>query len=107
MSIMLALLSSVLLGSADFAGGVAARRAPAVAITVWANAVGLMTALVVVLVLTGRLSLTDAGWGMLAGTFGSLGAVLLARVMLRERLRGLQRLGTAMAMGSVLLLAIR
>ena len=60
MSIMFALLSSMLLGSADFAGGVAARRAPAVAITVWANGVGLVTALVVVFVLPAPLSLTDS-----------------------------------------------
>ena len=44
--------------------------------------------------------------GLLA-SLSPLGTVLLARIMLRERLRGLQRLGTAMAMGSVLLLAIR
>ena len=81
MSIMFALLSSMLLGSADFAGGVAARRAPAAAITVWANAVGLVTALVVVLVLPAPLSLTDIGWGLLAGTCGSLGAVLLYRAL--------------------------
>ena len=81
MSIMFALLSSMLLGSADFAGGVAARRAPAVAITVWANGVGLVTALVVVLVLPAPLSLTDIGWGLLAGTCGSLGAVLLYRAL--------------------------
>ncbi len=54
---------------------------PAVAITVWANGVGLVTALVVVLVLPAPLSLTDVGWGLLAGTCGSLGAVLLYRAL--------------------------
>lgn len=81
MSIMLALLSSMLLGSADFAGGIAARRAPAAVIAVWSNAVGLVIAIVVLVVLPAELSLTDVGWGLLAGTCGSLGAVLLYRAL--------------------------
>ncbi len=81
MSIMLALLSSMLLGSADFVGGVAARRAPAAVIVVWSNAIGLLAALAVAIVLPAPFGLTDIGWGLLAGTCGSLGAVLLYRAL--------------------------
>jgi drug/metabolite transporter (DMT)-like permease len=81
MSLVLALLSSVVLGSADFVGGLAARRALAGVVVIWSNAVGLAMALVVVLLLPAHLSAADLGWGLLAGTCGSLGAVLLYRAL--------------------------
>jgi drug/metabolite transporter (DMT)-like permease len=79
--ITLALLSAVLLGSADFVGGLAARRASAIVVVTWSNALGLLTALVVLLVLPARLSLIDFGWALLAGTCGSIGAALLYRAL--------------------------
>ena len=81
MSLVLALLSSVVLGSADFVGGLAARRALAVVVVIWSNAVGLAMALVVLVLLPAHLSAADLGWGLLAGTCGSLGAVLLYRAL--------------------------
>jgi drug/metabolite transporter (DMT)-like permease len=44
--------------------------------------------------------------GLLA-SLSPLGTVLLARILLAEKLRGTQRLGTAMAMSSVVLLTLR
>lgn len=82
MPLLLALVSSMLLGSADFVAGLAARRARAAVVVVWSNSAGLVTALVLVLTLfPGRPRPTDLGWGALAGISGSLGAVLLYRAL--------------------------
>ena len=65
MYLALALLSSLVLGSADFVGGAAARRARAAVVVVWSNAAGLLAALVlVVLVVPGAVSPRDLGWGV-------------------------------------------
>lgn len=81
MPALVAIFSSLMLGGADFFGGLAARRAPATAVVVWSNAVGLLAALLVLLVRPSSISMTDVGWGLLAGTFGSVGAVLLYRAL--------------------------
>lgn len=78
MSLVLAVLSSVVLGGADFAGGLAAKRMRPVAVVSWSNAAGLAVALLaVVLVIPGRPSAADLGWGLLAGLCSSVGTVLL------------------------------
>ena len=131
MSLALALLSSLVLGSADFVGGAAARRARAAVIVVWSNAAGLLAALVLaVLVVPGAVSLRDLGWGAAAGISGSFGAVLLYRALasgvmsvvapssaaaaaaapvtigiaLGERISGPAAVGVVAALGSVMLL---
>lgn len=82
MSVMLAVLSSVLLGGADFAGGLAAKRMRAVAVVIWSNAVGLVLALLAIAFIVGGRPVTaDIGWGLLAGLFGSVGTVLLYRAL--------------------------
>jgi drug/metabolite transporter (DMT)-like permease len=131
MYLALALLSSLVLGAADFVGGTAARRARAAVIVVWSNAAGLLAALVlVVLVVPGPVTLRDLGWGMAAGVAGSFGAVLLYRALacgvmavvapssaaaaaaapvtaglaLGERISGPAAVGVVAALGSVVLL---
>ena len=131
MSLALALLSSLVLGSADFVGGAAARRARAAVVVVWSNAAGLLAALVLaVLVVPGAVSLRDLGWGAAAGISGSFGAVLLYRALacgvmsvvapssaaaaaaapvtigiaLGERISGPAAVGVVAALGSVMLL---
>jgi len=82
MYLALALLSSLVLGAADFVGGAAARRARALVIVVWSNGAGLLAALVLVLlVVPARLTAADLAWGAAAGLSGSLGAVLLYRAL--------------------------
>ncbi len=84
MPLVLALLSSLLLGSADFVGGLSARRARAAVVVVWSNGVGLLTAVLLVLtIFPGRPGPADLVWGCLAGVSGSLGAVLLYRALAR------------------------
>ncbi len=82
MSVMLAVLSSALLGGADFAGGLAARRIRALVVVIWSNAVGLVVALLAIAFVVGGQPRPDRlGWGLLAGLFGSVGAVLLYRAL--------------------------
>lgn len=82
MYLALALLSSLVLGAADFVGGAAARRGRAVSVVVWSNAAGLLiAATIVLLVLPGAFDIADFAWGAAAGVSGSVGAVLLYRAL--------------------------
>ena len=82
MSLLLAVISSLVLGAADFAGGLAAKGMRTVTVVIWSNAAGLLVALVaVVLVVPGTPRAADLGWGALAGLCGSLGAGLLYRAL--------------------------
>ncbi len=82
MPLLLAVLSSVVLGGADFAGGVAAKRLPTVTVVIWSNLAGLALALLAIAtVAPGQPRLADVGWGALAGLAGSLGAALLYRAL--------------------------
>jgi len=77
-ALILALSSAVFYGTADFLGGLAARRSPALAATALAQAVGLAVAVLAVPFFASR-SL-DAGvlfWGVGAGLTGGLGVALL------------------------------
>jgi drug/metabolite transporter (DMT)-like permease len=76
MSAVLALLSSVLWGSADFGGGLVSRRLPAVAVVGWAQAAGFVA-------LGGLALATSAwtgpigwvGWAVTAGAVGALALI--------------------------------
>ena len=82
MYLALALLSSLVLGAADFVGGAAARRGRAVSVVVWSNAAGLLVAPpLVLLVVPGAFDGADLAWGAAAGLSGSVGAVLLYRAL--------------------------
>jgi drug/metabolite transporter (DMT)-like permease len=81
-SLLLALLSSALLGGADFVGGLAARRLPAVTVVFWAHLSGLLVALLAaVTVAPGQPRLADLGWGLLAGLASCVGTALLYRAL--------------------------
>jgi drug/metabolite transporter (DMT)-like permease len=81
-SLLLALLSSLVLGAADFAGGLAAKRMRTIAVVIWSNAAGLLVALAAVaVVVPGTPRAADLGWGVLAGLCGSVGAGLLYRAL--------------------------
>jgi drug/metabolite transporter (DMT)-like permease len=79
--VTLALLSAVWYGSADFAGGLAARRAPAVAVVVWSQLVGVAVLLAAIVLAAPGATVTtpDLGFGAAAGLFGGIGMVLLYR----------------------------
>lgn len=76
MAALLALLSGVLWGSADFLGGLASRRLPAVAVVAWSQAVGL-SLVAVAAVVSGELGAPTGwvAWSALAGLSGAAGLV--------------------------------
>ena len=78
MAPLLALLSAVAYGAADFLGGVAARRATTIGAVVVSQAAGLAAlALVMPLLPSAHIGAVDVVWGAVAGLAGSLGVALL------------------------------
>ena len=80
MAAVLALVSAVGYGISDLSGGLASRRAPAIAIVLVSNSLTLVIALLAVALLPGSAyHLGDVTWGIAAGTVGVVGVVLLYR----------------------------
>lgn len=78
MALVLALLSAVFYGTADFFGGLAARRSVALAATVFAQGVGLVLVAVAVPFFPGEPpEWASTWWGVGAGFTGGLGVALL------------------------------
>jgi drug/metabolite transporter (DMT)-like permease len=79
LSLLFAVTTAVVWGAADFSGGKASQRAPALAVSVLSKLAGLPV-LGLGLVLTGGTPTPAAlGWGALAGLFGMAGVILLYR----------------------------
>lgn len=76
MSVPFALPSALAYGVADFAGGLATRRAPVVPVTAGAQAVGMLALLPAMMLLPGRPSAGALGFGALAGVAGAGGLLL-------------------------------
>jgi drug/metabolite transporter (DMT)-like permease len=74
---LLAALSSTLYGSADFAGGFAARRSPALLVTWFSGFAALAVLLVALPFAHGAPSGADWAWGAAAGACGAAGASLI------------------------------
>ena len=79
MSVPFALSSAAAYGAGDFAGGLAARRAPVLVVTAVAQVAGLAVLLPATLLMPGHLSLAGAGIGALAGVSGMAGLLLYMR----------------------------
>ena len=79
---ILALASAVLYGSADFFGGLTARRANTIATVVWSQAAGLVLLLLVLPFLPATtVSSRDWTWGFVAGFSGGIGVAFLYRAL--------------------------
>jgi uncharacterized membrane protein len=79
---LLALGSAVLYGSADFFGGLTARRANTIATVFWSQFVGLvLLALVLPFLPAATVSSRDWTWGFVAGLSGGIGVALLYRAL--------------------------
>jgi uncharacterized membrane protein len=82
MTSLLALLSAVAYGAADFLGGIAARRATTIAAVIVSQAAGVLMLLIVLPLLPDSVvSRTDIAWGAAAGLFGGGGVALLYRAL--------------------------
>ena len=74
---LIAALASTLYGSADFSGGIAARRAPAPLVTMFSGFAAIAVLLVGLLFVHGAPSRVDLGWAAAAGLAGAAGAALI------------------------------
>lgn len=81
MGALLALGSALSFGISDFAGGLAARRASALTVTLLGQIAGLAVLVPAVALVGGTPSIAALGFGAAAGLFGSLGLVLYLRCM--------------------------
>lgn len=84
MGVLLAALSALLYGSADFLGGLVSKRELPLAITWFSQMVGLATITAVALVAPADVvTAADWGWGALGGLAGALGLLLLYGALAR------------------------
>ena len=81
MVIVLALSSALVYGAADFCGGLAARRSAVLAVVGVSQLAGLLALLLLLPVLGGRPTPTDALWGAAAGLAGALGLAVFYRAL--------------------------
>ncbi|WP_174528570.1 EamA family transporter [Micromonospora maritima] len=79
--IVLAAVSAIAFGTADFSGGKASRHADPIAVTVVSQLLSLPLLLVLVLVVPGTPAPLDLAWGLLAGVAGAAGVMLLYRAL--------------------------
>jgi drug/metabolite transporter (DMT)-like permease len=80
MAAVLALLSAVVYGAGDFAGGLVARRMPPAAVVLRSNAIGLAGLLLVApLFASSDVAAADLAWGAGGGLVGGIGVLLLYR----------------------------
>src|SRR3954471_21381175 len=83
MAALLALASAVLWGAADFAGGMASRRATARGVVAVSQGAGLLVVVALLPLLGGTPRAGDLGWGAAAGLAGVLGLVLFYEALAR------------------------
>lgn len=77
LSAAVALLGALVYGSADFLGGLAARRLRAIVVTAVAAAAGLAALAIAQPLVGGEWTTADAAWGVLAGVVGVVAVALL------------------------------
>jgi drug/metabolite transporter (DMT)-like permease len=80
-AILLALASSITWGTADFMGGIASRRLPVSAVTVWSQVAGFVGLLVVFAAAGGGLATHAVAYGLAAGVGGGLGLAVFYRAL--------------------------
>ncbi|MGN6446951.1 EamA family transporter [Amnibacterium sp.] len=79
MSIVLALLGALIYGGADFSGGLASRRAPALAVVFGGQLAGTAVLGVLILAVPGRFDAASVLWGAAAGLSGGVALLLFYR----------------------------
>lgn len=81
MAILLALASSLAFGTADFSGGLASRRVPAIRVAFVSQIVGLPVLLLGFLVIDGEITARAMAYGAAGGVSGGVGVVFLYRAL--------------------------
>lgn len=85
MTVLLGLLAALSVGTSDFLGGLASRRADPVVVTAVSSLVGLLLAFVASLAVVGEARLADLAWGALGGVVLAGGLVALYAGYARAR----------------------
>ena len=85
MTVLLGLLAALSVGTSDFLGGLASRRADPVVVTAASSLAGLLFAFVAALVVVGEASMADVAWGALGGVVLAGGLVALYAGYARAR----------------------
>ena len=80
-TVVLGLAAAVLYGVGDFAGGIASRKHTAITVLLSSYPVGAVLMAVMLPIFGGHLDGRAAGYGLLGGTFGLIGVVLLYGLM--------------------------
>jgi drug/metabolite transporter (DMT)-like permease len=80
-AILLALATAVVYGTADFLGGLAARRLRALLVVGWSQLAGWALVAVLAVVTGGSPSAADFGWGAAAGLVGAIGLAVFYRAL--------------------------
>ena len=90
MAFLLAVLTSIFYGVFDFAGGMATRRGPVLAVAAWANMAGLGLALCIAaihhVVVGATVTIADFSWGLISGVAGVAGVVFYFLGLARGRM---------------------
>ena len=81
MVVVLALSSALVYGAADFCGGLATRRAPALAVVALSQLAGLVALLLLLPLLGGAPTPGDVAWGAVAGLAGGVGLAVFYRAL--------------------------
>ena len=81
MPFVMAVMSSMLYGVADFLGDMGSRRAPAVTVTAWFQIVGVVFLVLYACFAPGVTRASDLVWGAAAGLTGGAGVLLLYRAL--------------------------
>lgn len=81
MAILLALAGALIYGGADFAGGLATRRAPALGVVFFGQLAGVVLLLVLLVAAPGRFDGPSIAWGAAAGLSGALGLLVFYRAL--------------------------
>ena len=85
MTVLLGLLAALSVGTSDFLGGLASRRADPVVVTAVSSLAGFVLAFVAALAVVGEASLADLAWGALGGVALAAGLVALYAGYARTR----------------------
>lgn len=81
MVVLLALSSALVYGAADFCGGLASRRAGALAVVALSQLAGLAALLLLLPLVGGSVTTTDLLWGAAAGLAGGIGLAVFYRAL--------------------------
>jgi drug/metabolite transporter (DMT)-like permease len=80
-AVLLALATAVVYGTADFLGGLAARRVRALLVVGWSQLAGWVLVVVLAVVVGGTATPADLAWGAAAGVVGTAGLSVFYRAL--------------------------